>query len=53
MFKIGVAACLTPVEKLQVPAQANDNVVHVNVHLDLSNLLGEPDEDDIKMSGIR
>ena len=45
---IGVAACLTPAEKLHVWAQVNDDVAHVNVHLDLSDWLGEPDEYDIE-----
>ena len=35
--KIGVAACPTLAEKFQVPAQANDDVAHTNVHLDLSD----------------
>ena len=37
----------------KVPAQANDDVVHVNVHLDLSDGLDEPDEITLKMSGTR
>ena len=35
--KVRVAACLTPMEKLQLPAQGNDDVAHANVHLDLSD----------------
>ena len=48
MPKVGVAACPTPAEKFQVPVQANDDVVHANVHLDLSDWLDEPDEYDIE-----
>ena len=46
--KIGVAACPIPAEKFQVPVQVNDEVVHVNVHLDLSDWLDEQDEYDIE-----
>ena len=35
--KVGVAAFPTPAEKFQVPAQVNDDVAHVKVHLDLSD----------------
>ena len=35
--RVGVATCPTPAEKLQVPAQVNDDVTHLNVHLDLSD----------------
>ena len=35
--KVGVVACPTPAEKFLVPAQPNDEVAHVNVHLDLSD----------------
>ena len=35
--KVRVAACPTTAEMFQVPAQVNDDVVHVNVHLDLSD----------------
>ena len=42
--KVGVAAYSTPAEKFHVPAQVNDDVVHANVHLDLSDWLDEPDQ---------
>ena len=35
--KVGIAACPTPTEKFQAPAQVNDDVVHANAHLDLSD----------------
>ena len=35
--KVGVAECQTPTVKFQVPAQANDDVVHVNIYLDLTD----------------
>ena len=35
--KVGVAVCPTPAEKFHVPVQVNDDVAHVNVHLDLSD----------------
>ena len=46
--KAWVAACPTPSGKLQVPAQANDDVAHEHVYLDLSDWLGEWDEYDIE-----
>ena len=35
--KVGVAECQTPAEKFQVPVEVNDDVAHVNAHLDLSD----------------
>ena len=34
---VGVTTHPMPAEKFQVPVQVNDEVVHANVHLDLSD----------------